>query len=65
MRQEGGKKTLLKELAFWMLSTATVNSSGTAVLTPDEMEPFVSHVMDNLEDKSVDLVISCLKFLTR
>ena len=63
--QEGAKKTLLKELAFWMLSTATVNSSGTAVLTSDELEPFVPHVMDNLEDKSVDLVISCLKFLTR
>ena len=38
--------------------------SGTAVITPEELDPFVPHVLENLEDKNVDLVVSCLKFLS-
>ena len=34
------------------------------MITPEELDPFVPHVMENLEDKNVDLVVSCLKFLS-
>ena len=56
--------SLLKELAFHALCTAAVNESGTTVMGADEVQPLVPLVRSNLEEKDVNVVIACLKFVT-
>lgn len=57
-------RNLLREMAFGILCSVASSDDGTAALGLEELAEFLDPVTENLDNKDVDVVSVCLKFLT-